>query len=337
MKWTKLKSFILEQLKKKTVQHIIYWTVSYVGIFLTVMFVDSPTLAVEITTVLIAPAVVYVYAHFYIQRRFFEARQYAPYLIGLVILIVTGTLLHEFVFRLFNQDPNSHISGLATSIFFIIFSTASKYFRRGVAQQYRLQEAESKQLQMELSLLKSQINPHFFFNTLNNLYSLSLDQSERVPDVILQLSGLMRYVLDSSRKKTVPLNEEIGFIQSYIELEKLRLSGKVDIRVDQTDRLNGQSIAPMLLVPFIENSFKHGLSADAKAGYLHIKLALEETTFSFSVINSKSNSSSDTNGLNGMGIINVKRRLELMYPDRHRLEVTDNGDHYTVDLRIDLS
>jgi len=337
MRWESIKSFLVGQLKKRTVQHVIYWTASYSGIFGTILFLDSPKLAVEITTVLIAPAIIYVYPHFYILRRFFEKRQYVPYLIGLIVLIVGGAFLHEFVFRLFNKDPESHISGLATAIFFIVFSSAAKYFRRGIYQQYRLQEAESKQFQMELSLLKSQMNPHFFFNTLNNLYSLSLDRSERVSEVILQLSGLMRYVLDSSQKIMVPLKEEIRFIESYIELEKLRLSGDVDIRFNQTGSFDGYSIAPMLLVPFIENSFKHGISSNPNSEYIVIDLKMENQSIVFSIQNSKPNSAPNDNELSGMGMRNVKRRLELLYTDCHSLEVSDTDDHYKIDLRIELS
>ena len=119
------------------------------------------------------------------------------------------------------KDPDSHTSGLGIAIMFIVMSTGFRYYGRGVKQQYLLQEAEFKRVQAELAVLKSQVNPHFFFNTLNNLYALSLDKSNRVPDVILKLSELMRYVLDSSQKKTVPLEDELRFIGNFVELERI--------------------------------------------------------------------------------------------------------------------
>lgn len=235
------------------------------------------------------------------------------------------------------RDPEGHTSGVATALFFIIFTTGFKYYFQDLKQQYLLQEVEFKRIQTELSLLKAQLHPHFFFNTLNNLFALSMEPSEQVPKVILKLAGLMRYVLDCSKKKTIPLRDNIQFIADYVELEKLRFSGTPDIRFHVDGESGGEFIAPMLLIPFVENGFKHGMMATAKSGYIHIDATIRNSIFLFTVENSKPvKSLSKEDVSRGIGLKNVKRRLELHYPESHELIVQDVNDKHFVQLRIEL-
>ncbi|MFH1999715.1 MAG: histidine kinase, partial [Planctomycetota bacterium] len=194
-----------------------------------------------------------------------------------------------------------------------------------------LQEAEVERTRAELSLLKAQVNPHFFFNTLNSLYALSLDRSERVPEVILKLSALMRYVLEGSNREETALEDELSFIEDYVELEKLRISGNPDIRVEKKGDLSGKLIAPMILVPFVENGFKHGINTMVGDGYLLIRLKVEEGNLEFVVKNSRTAGKPDSTG---MGLKNVKRRLELLYPGSHDLSIHERDDWFEIGLRI---
>ena len=238
---------------------------------------------------------------------------------------------------MFEDDPNSHISGIGVAVFYIVITTGFKYYKDGLTQQYRLQEAEFKQIQTELTLLKTQVNPHFFFNTLNNLYALSLDKSDRVPGVILEISNLMRYVLDSSKQKKALLSDEIDFLESYVALEKLRLSDKTSINLSVTGNLNNKRIAPMLLIPFIENSFKHGPNSSKDDGYITIDLHADENKFHFMVENTKSPSHQSVNQDSpNVGLENIKRRLQLIYPDRHRLSVIEKSDTFRIELDLEL-
>lgn len=332
-----MKILIRKIWQNKIYRHLIYWLAVCLFLFVNVVIWDTAAFAIELVVILLLPAPIPVYLHFYIHRRFFERRKYLPYIVFLIIITIASGLFIEFVFAIITKDPESHISGIATAFFYIVITTAIKYSKNAITYQYRLQEAESKQLQTELALLKSQVNPHFFFNTLNNLYALSLDKSGRVPEVILELSNLMRYVLDSSRAKFVDLEDEYAFLKNYLALEKLRLSKKTSIQIKSHGILRGKQIAPMLFIPFVENSFKHGLNASTHQGYVHIDIAVDNNSINFSIENSKPKTPQATkNDTPQTGLNNVKRRLELLYPGRHTLSIRDNGDSYSIKLSLDL-
>jgi LytS/YehU family sensor histidine kinase len=184
-------------------------------------------------------------------------------------------------------------------------------------------------------LLKSQIQPHFFFNTLNNLYALSLDKSDRVPEVIITLSDLMRYILDSSKKKEVTLAEEVKFIENYLGLEKLRFSESADVRFNVLGDASGKKIAPMLFIPFVENSFKHGMMEPQRNGYVNVSLTIRESELEFVVENSKSDSVQEKEkDSDQLGLKNVKRTLELLHPKMHSLTILDEKKRYRVELKL---
>ena len=318
-------------------RHLVYWISAYLAFFLTIFFIENFESALEIAAIIIAPAPVPVYLHFLSMRLFFEKRKYVLYVISMLVTLVLSAIIFEMFFNLIVNDPESHTSGLGMALFFIVFSTGMKYFKEGITKQYSFQEDRFKQVQTELALLKSQVNPHFFFNTLNSLYALSLEQSDQVPDVILKLSDLMRYVLDSGNKKTVPLEDEIQFLKNYISLEKLRLPEKTDIRISVKGELKTHTIAPMLLIPFVDNSFKHGLSSSIKDGYVHVSINIERKNLHFQIKNSKSPLESwDNRERLGMGLENVKRRISLVYPNKHQLNISNNPKNYCVELTLAL-
>jgi len=337
MKLNSLKNILIKLWKNQVFHHIIFWLGAFVLLYLTVKIWETSSLALEIAAIIIIPAPVPVYLHFFVLKQFFEKRKYIPYALSLIIIIIGSGFLAEFIFWIIVNDPNSHTSGIGLAIFYLAFSTALKYYRQGIKNKYRLQEVEFKQLQTELTLLKSQVNPHFFFNTLNNLYALSLDKSERVPEMILKISNLMRYVMDSSKKKEVELNQEFEFLKNYIALEKLRFSTESDIQFQIVGQTEGKRIAPMLLIPFIENCFKHGANSTTGNFYIHIDLIIIENGISFLVKNSKQeNYKADSQSSSKSGLNNVKRRLELLYPTRYKLEIQENTDSYAVNLEIKL-
>lgn len=318
-------------------RHFVFWSSAFLAFFLTVLFIENFGTALMIATFVIVPAPVPVYLHFLSMRLFFEKRKYVYYVISLIfILVLSGFFFERFFYFVFN-DPEGHTSGISMALFFVVLTTGMKYFKEGITKQYRFQEDRFKQVQAELTLLKSQVNPHFFFNTLNNLYALSLEKSEQVPDVVLKLSDLMRYVLDSSNKKTVPLEDEVQFLKSYISLEQLRLPEKTDIRVSVKGNLQTHSIVPMLLIPFVDNSFKHGLNSSIGDGYVHVNINMERKNLHFQVKNSKPQPESrNSSERPGMGLENVKRRIALLYPNKHQLNIADNPKSYCVELLLNL-
>lgn len=321
----------------RTIRHVFYWVLAFLLFYLTVLMHDSHAVAIEVASIIIIPAPVPVYLHFIALKYFFEKRMYFLYFSSLVVILLFSGFVIEQVFYMIVLDPNSRTSGIATALFFILFTTGLKYFTQGMRKQYLLQESESKRLQTELTLLKSQLHPHFFFNTLNNLYALSMERSDIVPGLILKLSSLMRYVLYCSRKKTVSLKDEIDFIKNYVELERLRVGENQDILFQVDGNLSEEEIAPLLLIPFVENGFKHGLMTTAKNGYIHINSTIHDDRFLFTVENSKlKNSSGTDDGCNRIGLENVMRRLELYYPESHSLDIQEDNDRFYVELTIRL-
>ena len=318
-------------------RHLLYWLLAYAAFFFSIYFIDKFDTAIQIATVIIVPAPIPVYLHFFSIKHFFEKRKYALYVISLILIIVISAFCFELFFNFIVNDPESHTSGIGTAIFFIVFSMGMKYFTAGLKRQHRIQEDRYKQVQTELDILKSQINPHFFFNTLNSLYSLSLEQSQQVPEVVLELSDLMRYVLDSGNKKSVPLKDEVQFIKNYISLEKLRLPGSTDIKISVKGDLNSHSIAPMLLIPFVDNSFKHGLSSSIEDGYVHVDITMDKKHLYFRIENSKpQNEISKSKATPGVGLDNVRRRILLLYPEKHQLNIRDNPHNFIVELTLTL-
>jgi len=318
-------------------RHFVFWTSAFLAFFSTVLFIENVKTALKVAAFIIAPAPVPVYLHFLSMRLFFEKRKYVYYAISLPFILVLSGFIFELFFYFIMNDPEGRTSGISMALFFVVLTTGMKYFKEGITKQYRFQEDRFKQVQTELDLLKSQVNPHFFFNTLNSLYALSLEKSDQVPDVVLKLSDLMRYVLDSSNKKMVPLEDEVQFLKSYISLEQLRLPEKTDIRVSVKGDLKTHFIAPMLLIPFVDNSFKHGLNSSIGDGYVHVSLTVEKKNLHFQIKNNKPQPESrDNMERPAMGLENVQRRIALLYPDKHQLNIADNPKSYCVELLLNL-
>jgi len=195
-------------------------------------------------------------------------------------------------------------------------------------------KSQEEKQKAELSYLKSQVNPHFLFNTLNGIYSLALDESKKTPDAIVRLSELMRYVITDISKDYVPLQQEIEHLMNYVELQKLRLEETVKINFDVTDQTEGLLIAPLLLIPFVENAFKYGINSKS-ISQIDIKLFVEKDRMEFQVKN-KIEPFPGLSAQTGTGLENVKKRLELTYPGNFELAIHDNHQDFNVILILKL-
>lgn len=194
-------------------------------------------------------------------------------------------------------------------------------------------------MQSELRFLKSQINPHFLFNTLNNLYALTLKKSDKAPEIVLKLSEIMRYMLYECNERRVHLSKEIHYIYNYLDLERLRQPKDADIRFVVEGHISEQMVAPLLFVPFIENSFKHGLNhAVNGGGYVRMHLVVQGEDLEFIIENSKVDQIPRQNHARsgGIGLANVRQRLQILYPESHTLEIIDEPNRYAVTLRLKM-
>jgi LytS/YehU family sensor histidine kinase len=187
----------------------------------------------------------------------------------------------------------------------------------------------------ELNFLKAQINPHFLFNTLNNLYYLAFTQSPNTTEVIAKLSQMMRYMIYDSNHSLVPLNKEIEYMQNYISLERLRLNNVIPIRFDVQGNPEEVRIAPLIFITFLENAFKHGVSNNKPDAWVNISVRLEGKDCIYQVENSKISLGGDAKS--GIGLQNVRRRLELTYPGKYQLAINDQSDRYSIQLNLILS
>lgn len=222
--------------------------------------------------------------------------------------------------------------GMTVGGFFVAIVLVKNLYR----QQEVLLKTQREKLAAELEALKAQVHPHFLFNTLNNLYALTRRQAPEAPGVVLKLSNLLRYVLYECNGPEVPLNQEIQFLKNYVALEQLRYGERLEVSLNFTGNIHAQRIAPLLLIPFLENAFKHGTSEQLDQAWVSLNLAVEGHTLTFQLLNSRDPEASAALLAGGIGLQNVRRRLELLYPDRYDLQVLPEEDTFLVNLRLVL-
>lgn len=214
-----------------------------------------------------------------------------------------------------------------------------KWFKYWYRNQKRTQQLEQEKLQAELKFLKAQVHPHFLFNTLNNLYALTLKQSQDAPEVVLKLSDLLDYMLYECNADWVPLKKEIKLVEDYISLERIRYGQRLEIAFDVRGAVEGQMIAPMMILPFVENSFKHGVSEELHQSWVSIDLTIKNENLTLKVENSKSKNGGHEDRFDykqGIGLKNVQRRLDLLYTNQYDLNVLDSEESYLVVLKLNL-
>lgn len=213
----------------------------------------------------------------------------------------------------------------------ILAISSLAYFMYSAKQNEQLKALKEQQLISELTYLKAQLQPHFFFNTLNNIYALALKQSEKTAPLVARLSEMMRYILYRADEKLVALKDEIAFVQNYVEVENIRYRSAIEITFEAQGIDEESKISPLLLLPFIENAFKHGIEEEEKEGFVHIIICKTENELTMEVKNSIAKNNTD---MGGIGLINVKKRLDILYPRKYELEILNDGKIYKVSLTL---
>lgn len=295
------------------------------------------------------------YVFLYILLPWFFKKRYVLFVIGLIVLTYITAVLARIMKIYFYEpmtgydDPQeglieilTHQDALLgqyviwvymTPVLTIIIVLVYTHFN----QQRALAHLEAQRAQSELSFLKAQLHPHFLFNTLNNLYTLSIQGSDMTVDVAKGLKKLLRYMLDKSENALIPLSEELDLVHTYISLEKLRYGARLNykevIRLENED----YKVVPFVLLSLVENAFKHGASKDPGQPYIHINLSTNNKQLDFSVENSvvKEKTDDSSGYAQGIGVSNIKRQLAILYPDRHSYKTTHQDDSYKVQLRIE--
>lgn len=233
------------------------------------------------------------------------------------------------------DDPSQSVdwpAGILAVTLLMIISGFINIAYRWLIQLTKIKQLENDRLLMELSVLKNQINPHFFFNTLNNLYALSLEHSSQTPEVILKLSEMMRYAIYECKEPKVQLLHEIKYIENYLSLEKIRQDESCEVTFKHHITDHTIVIAPMVLLVFIENAFKHGFGTLVSHAYIHITLHNDEENICFTVKNNFGELKENTK--EGLGLDNVKRRLSLLYPGMYKLTIERSEEEFFVQLDL---
>ena len=220
-------------------------------------------------------------------------------------------------------------------LFVFIVSSGLKVITQWYYEKQQLQELEKSKIQAELSFLKSQIHPHFLFNSLNSIYFLALSKDDKASKTILSLSDFLRFVIIESESDFIPLEKEIKMLEEYLNLQSLRTTEKVELQFIKDGDFDNYSIMPLTFIPFVENAFKFGISTHTNC-FIHIRAGIDNGTLHFSCDNSIATISKNYNSSSGVGLDNIRKRLELAYPNRHSLEINEDSTGFHVKLQINI-
>jgi sensor histidine kinase YesM len=331
--------------KNRIFQHILFWSLSFL-ILTNIFKVSAEIKRIDLiyTAIFHVPILLIVYLNLrFLFPLFLETRRYLLYGLSVLILISAGA---GFYIILFDNWIDYIFSGyyfiayygfFDISLYFVIYIFVTSLLRLARGW-FHLQEIEKEKTVAELKALKSQINPHFLFNSLNSIYSLARKNSSQVPEKVIQLSDLMRHIIYDSDVEFILLPKEIEMIRNYIVLQNLRTPENEKIELEVIGEIEGKKVAPLIFLPFLENSFKHGLKSGAENPYVKIKIEVLPNDLIFEIENSKGKTTEMTDSkYKGIGIENVKKRLGLIYPNQHSLNISETENSFKVVLQIKLN
>lgn len=339
----------------RLIWHLLFWIV-FISFFAIVYgsFEEEygRQFLIQLTDAIVQVPLVYIALYYLMPRLLFKER-YVAFSISMIALVFLFSIASWMVY-IYIQHPtfwseDSYVPVLWNwgKIFkttgkiypVVILAIVIKWFKYWYRDQKRTQQLEQEKLQAELKFLKAQVHPHFLFNTLNNLYALTLKQSKDASEVVLKLSDLLDYMLYECNADWVPLKKEIKLVEDYISLEKIRYGTRLEVSFDIRGEVEETMIAPMMILPFVENSFKHGVSGELDQSWVSIDLTVKRESLTLKVENSKSKNGEHEDRFDykqGIGLKNVKRRLDLLYADRFDLNILDSEESFLVVLKLNL-
>jgi two-component system, LytTR family, sensor kinase len=328
-------------LEKRWVLHLCFWIFYVSQAYLKLSATNPFPLDFQYTLLYLICDVLYIYWLTRIVIPFFLFEK--KYLLFILIILISiglygflfGHYINFFERRWENLPLNFHYKfNLWTGSWVTVIALGLKLGRKWFMEQQKMQEVQRLIAETELKQLKDNVNPHFLFNTLNSIYALTLTDNRKASDVVIKLSELMRYMFTTAQNASVSLEKEVDYLTNYISLEQIRLNKEAVIRFEKKGLFSTKNIAPLLLLPFVENAFKHGVETQSQNITVEIDLALQENDLFFQVKNSKPqhNLADKT----GTGLSNIKKRLQLLYPEKHELTIKDEKETFLIKLWISL-
>ena len=328
--------------------HVLFWVLimsfllfvahgeaKFSNIDIVIIFIVYPLISVSL----------FYLNYLYLIPQYLDKKQYGLYALSIVATIIIYALGKYGVALIFKGNILTRVKGheigfwtyfisaIFTNILFLFLSAVLKFTSDWFLNERIQRELENQRLSAELAFLKSQINPHFLFNSLNSIYSLAYQRSETTPEAILKLSEIMRYMLYECNDNRVDLAKEIQYLHNYIDLQKIRFGEKAYINFKVEGNIDTQQIVPLILIAFIENGFKHGV-ANNPLTPIYMSIEVSGPHLQFYMQNKKHTNNRDASG--GIGLNNVRRRLNLLYPGKYNLEIQDETTTYTVELSLVL-
>lgn len=281
----------------------------------------------------------------YLIPKFYQPKRYRTYfflLFSVVAIHISCTyFINDYISKFMNFGEENNDWRLEVLFYFfntcqyLVISFLLYALQERFEQKKQLSEIQVEKLNTEVNYLKAQINPHFLFNTLNNLYALALDKSDKAPETILMLSKMMDYMLYETSESKVSLQKDIENLENYIGLERIRQGNEAKINFEVIGKVEEQKIVPLILLPLIENAFKHGIHQLIRGAFVHIWIAIEPKTVQLTVENNFKRST--TLNSHGIGLTNLKKRLELFYANKHELMINQEEGIYRVLLKLNVS
>lgn len=336
-------------------RHVLFWTIAWIFQGLIYGFL-YPVLNPMTFLVSFSEALMYLPMHMVLgysliylvlPKLIFRGKYWTGFLAVVGLIVITAML--SPLTLLFVINPFRQLIGIGTkwnSVFYSFmgglrgaltvagFFVAIKLVKQWYLKKTDNERLEKEKLRAELELLKGQLHPHFMFNTLNSIYSMALRNSTQTAEAIHKLSNLMRYMITECNTPAIELEQEIQIIKTYVELEKSRLGDRLDHTMNIQGHLSGRKIAPLLLLPFVENSFKHGAYMSEEQAWVSLDIVLKDDQFVFKLINGKNSQLKPP--ASGIGLVNVKKRLDLLYPQGHDLRISEDEDTFVVTLTLML-
>jgi len=345
--------------KFRIIRHVLFWAVFYVYQVVRVSFLFPPNqLWNSVILILVTSLVLGIFYNmvvtysvaYYLVPKFFDKKKYAQFAMGILILLVIVFCYHILFNSIIKPFPNAvgttkqhpyiFLRGNIIRILGNPPLICALFLSLKTVKRWHLKQVENETLtrekaNAELQLLKAQIHPHFLFNTLNNIYSFTLTKSPLAAELVQKLSDMLNYMITDCDQILVPLEKEIQLLKDYIGLEKVRYGDRLDIQMHINGDYENCMIVPLLMIPFVENCFKHGASMMRGKQWMHLIININDNNLDFNLSNSKPLQPKSSNK-NGIGLLNVQKRLGLLYPERYQLDINSADNTFSVYLKIEL-
>lgn len=327
------------------IKEIVFQIILHVIVFLFYSFdKNEPKITEPQVMIFLNYALSAFVVNYLLLPKFFYKKKYLQFAIFVIVLIAVVIMVEELVLEqiYFPDTKGKSFPGVSYSLIDVLpvmtILIGFKFAWDAIGKQGEVDALKDAVKESELQFLKSQINPHFLFNNLNNLYSYAIEQSPKTPEIILELSGVLRYMLYECKENYVPLGKEVEQLKNFINLSEMQIEERGKVNFSSFNIRKGYQIAPLILIVFIENAFKHSTASQSDQIKIDVNLNLSDSgVLDFSCKNSYQEQSNTDSLSQGIGLENVKKRLGLIYPDAHHLDIRKSEDLYEVNLSIDLN